>query len=77
MEFRVIVFPVHTGLWKIVDSAHPEASVEYADRQDAMDCARGLATEYVSSIIEVLTASKRVSLRERYARTPEGLVKRD
>jgi hypothetical protein len=77
VDFRVIVFPVHARLWKIVDSAHPQVSVEYADRQDAIDCARGLATEHAPSIVEVLTDSRRVSLRERYARTAEGLVKRD
>jgi hypothetical protein len=77
MEFRVVVFPVYGGLWKVVDSAHPQVSVEYADRQDAIDCARGLATEHAPSIVEVLTDARRLSLRERYARTAEGLVKRD
>ena len=77
MDFQVVVFSVHVGLWKVVDSAHPQLSVEYADRQDAIDCARGLATENAPALVEVLTDSMRLALRERYIRTAEGLVRLD
>jgi hypothetical protein len=61
--------------WKVVDSAHPQASIEYADRESAIDCARGLAVEGAPSLLEVLTRDGRVALRERYVRTPDGGVR--
>jgi hypothetical protein len=75
MELRVVVFPVHGAIWKVVDSAHPQASIGYVERDDAIDCARGLATENAPSLVEVLTSDGRIALRERYVRTIEGFVR--
>ena len=75
VEFRVVVAPVDTRLWKILDSTHPQVSIEYADRRHAVDCARGLATENAPSLVEVLTSDGRVELRERYLQTAEGCVR--
>ena len=71
MDFRVIVFPVHARLWKIVDSAHPQVSVEYADRR-TRSIALAVWRPSIPSIVEVLTDSRRVSLRERCAQLPES-----
>jgi hypothetical protein len=75
MELRVVVAPVHPRLWKILHSAQPQVSIEYAGRDDAIDCARGLATENAPALIEVLTDDGHVELRERYLRAADGLVR--
>ena len=74
MDFRVIVSPVHLRLWRVVDSAHPQVRIDYADRNDAIDCARGLATDNPPALVEVLAQSGCVVLRERYERRPDGVL---
>jgi hypothetical protein len=66
---------VHPRLWKVLDSAHPQLSIEYAAREHAIDCARVLATENAPSLVEVLSTDGRTELRERYLRTTDGFIR--
>jgi hypothetical protein len=74
VDFRVVVLPVHFQLWRVVDSAHPQLRVEYAQREDAIDCARGLAADNAPALIEVLSPAGEIVLRERYERSAEGTL---
>jgi hypothetical protein len=74
VDLRVIVSPIHLRLWRVVDSAHPQLRVVYADREDAIDCARGLASDNPPSLVEVIAHSGDVILRERYELTPDGVL---
>ena len=74
MELRVVVRPVRCQLWRVVDSAHPQIRIDYSRREDAIDCARGLATENAPALIEVLSPSGSVVLRERYEQSADGVL---
>jgi hypothetical protein len=72
---RIVVCPLQYPLWEVLDSLEPQAAVQYFDREDALDYARGLAAERVLSVVEVIGRNGQVELRERFVRGDDGEIR--
>jgi hypothetical protein len=67
MRKSIIVRSSFPSMWGVYDDREPRYW-SFAERQDAIDFARGLAAERRSAIVQVYTRIGRLELREVYTR---------